>query len=1020
MNKRFMFVRNMFIATALFSYAGNAIAAPEDLNHALAVQAATQQTIDVKVKVFEEDGVTPVIGATVVVVGTTNGALTDFDGIASIPGVSTSAQLEIKYVGLETQLVKVNNRGDIVVVLKQDALTVDEIVVVGYGTQKKANLTGSVATVNQKAIENRPLQSVSQALQGQIPGVVAVQNSGRPGSQTASITIRGKNTINAGGPFVIIDGIPGDMNNIDPNDVESISVLKDAASSAIYGVQAANGVILITTKRGKSGQRVNVNYTGSFTVATPTVLPDYLGSYDYAVLYNESQRNQNPNITDSELRFKPEDLQKYKDGSSPYTHADTDWYDETFKRYTAETQHYMSISGGSDKTVYSGSLGLTYQDGNTSANDYSRNNMRFNVESEVVKWFKVGMNLSGYISTNNMGWDSPESLRQYTNRLAPIYSVFTDATESDYFYAGMANPVATMELQGSRKYRNYEYTANTYAQINFLPNLSLRGVYANRGNIYHNTGFQKAYSYGGSPLTQREGYDNSQYITRETIQALLNYNESFGKHDVAFLGGYEQYLLTNRFAQASRTGGGNNDLSESLNTLDPANQFNQSGGNDLARLSYFGRIQYAYADKYLFEANLRADASSRFPAGNRWGYFPSFSAAWRISQEKFMQNVDWLSNLKLRLGYGQTGNEEIDSNYASVDSYGYSSYIFGDAQYATVNEARYVNRQLSWATVTNYEAAIEAGFLQNKLSFELAYYRKETSDMLLRLPVPSILGASAPQQNAGAVRNTGFDLNINYNDTFDQVKFTASANIGYTKNEITELRGTEGADPDNSLYWFIEGESIGSFYGYKAIGLFRDAADVSNSALRTGREQPGDIKYEDLNGDGAITGADRMVIGKNYPSVTAGLTLGASWKNFDFQMFFQGVFDVDAYLSNEASFAFFNSGKVLSRHLDRWTPDNLDATYPRITNSDQINFETSSYWLQDASYVRLKNLTLGYTLPKKAVSSLGLQNIRVYFSGENLLTFTGMDDWDPEIVSSGRGAVYGNVKKYSLGLKVGF
>lgn len=996
-----------------------------------------QKTVSVKVTVYEEDGKTPVIGATVSVARTNNAVPTDVDGVAELRNVPANGQIEVTYVGMEPALVNVGASSDIKVILKASTVNLEEAIVVGYGTTKKANLTGSVATVSSKAIENRPLQTVSQALQGQVPGVVAIQNSGRPGSQSASITIRGKNTINAGGPYVLIDGVPGDMNNMDPNDVESISILKDAASAAIYGVQAANGVILITTKKGKSNQKATVNYTGSYTLAEPTVLPSYLGSYDYAVLYNESQYNENNKIQQAQYRFQPEDLRKYQDGSSPYTHANTDWYAETFRKLTNETQHYLSINGGTDKTVYSASVGWTYQNGKTDNNFYNRYNARFNVENQATKWLKIGMNLSGFVSENNMGWDTPEGLVQYTNRLAPIYPVYTDATETDYYYAGMQNPIAEKDLGGYRKYKRLEYSANLYAQVNILPKLSIKAVYANRGVNNNDTGFQKAFKYGKKAENLREGYNNSNYTTRETIQLLANWEETWGKHTVALLAGYEQYQSKYTFAEASRKGGGNNDLGESLNTLDPSNQYNKSGGNDMARQSYFGRVQYNFNSKYFFEANVRADASSRFAKDNRWGYFPSFSAAWRISQEKFMAgSSNWLSNLKLRVGYGKTGNEEVDGNYEYMSTYAYESYIFGETKYPTVYDKRYANADLRWATITNYEGAIEAGFLNNKLGFELAVYHKITDDMLLRLPVDQVLGADKPLRNAGQVTNTGFDLNLFYNDRFGDVGFNVSANVGYVKNKIINLKGSMGESVEgptsNDKYWYIEGESIGSFYGYRNIGMFRDAEDVKNSPKLFANDVPGNLKYADIDGydpvtgkktgkpDGKINAADREVIGTDFPAWTGGITVSANWKGLDLSLFFQGAFGAKAYLDGEASYAFYNGGKVLERHLDRWTPTNLDASYPRITNSYQGNFQTSSFWLQDMSYVRLKNVTLGYTFPKSVSSAIGMSNLRVYFSGENLFTFTDVKDWDPETTSTTRGGVYSNMKKYSFGLKFTF
>ncbi|MEG1635305.1 MAG: TonB-dependent receptor, partial [Rikenellaceae bacterium] len=808
----------------------------------------------------------PIIGATVMVAGTTKGAVTDAEGSFVIPGVKETDQLEISFMGYSTQKVTVGTQSKILISLKEDALNLDEVVVVGYGVNKKANLTGSVATLNPKAIESRPLQSVSQALQGQVAGVVAVQSSGRPGSQTAGITIRGKNSINAGGPLVIIDGIPGNMDTMDPNDVESMSILKDAASAAIYGVQAASGVILITTKKGSRSKAATVTYNGNISMATPTAVPDYLGSYDYAILYNESQYNQNHKIQQSSYRFQPADLQKYKDGSSPYTHADTDWYAETFRKWTLETQHYISISGGTEKTVYSGSVGMNLQNGKVSNNDYKRFNTRFNIETQATKWLKLGMNLAGYTSINKTGWESPEGLAQYANRLAPIYPIYNE--DGTYNGSGYQNPIAERDLSGWRKGKQTEWTETLYAQVNILPELSVKAVYANRQYNGNDTGFHRQYKYGGQGNKEREAYNNNSTTTRETMQALINYDKMFGKHSLNILAGYEQYQLKYRYVNASRKKGGSNELEESMDTLDPANQYNASSGHDITRQSLFGRIQYNYDSRYLFEANVRADASSRFAPSERWGYFPSFSAAWRISQEKFMKNVTWISNLKLRAGYGITGNEELQGNYEWQTTYGYNKYLMDDAPYQTVNESRYANQALTWANVKNAEGAIEAAFLNNTLGFELAVYNKITDGMLLKLPKPAIIGATPPQENAGKVQNTGLDLTVFHNGRAGDFAYNVSLNMGYVKNKFTDLKGTDGENPNDGKFWYIEGKPIGSYYGYRAVGLFRDADDVKNSPKRTAADQPGDIKYFDKDGNGKITPDDREVIGYNFPKWT--------------------------------------------------------------------------------------------------------------------------------------------------------
>lgn len=986
----------------------------------------TQQKKAINGVVFDGGMNEPLIGANVVVKGTTNGTVTDLDGKFTLEA-NPNDILVISSIGFKTLEIKASEAAKGKITLNEDSQALDEVVVVGYGVQKKANLTGSVATVKAETLESRPVSSVSAALAGQMPGVTAIQSSGRPGSQTGTITIRGKNSVNAVSPLVIVDGVPGSMNTIDPSDIESLTVLKDASSAAIYGVQAANGVILITTKKGKKGERARVSYSGNVAWATPTMRPKFLGSADYAMLYNEATLNDNPN---NPLRFSDEDIELYRNGTDPYGHPNTDWYKETMKKNSIETMHHLSISGGSEKTSYSASVGYTQQEGLIDANDYKRFNARTSIDSQINKWFSAGMNVSGYRGTLMDGWNSVASMTQFTNRATPIEGVRNE--DGDYLYHGKDNPVALLGRDGFKRTMDQQVNGTLYGQLNILPNLSAKALFSIRNDFRDESGFKTNIVYGEKNEANtglREGFEKQTWWNWYTTQVLVNYNETWGKHDLGVLAGFEQIDHRYKHLEATRKGGGNNELQESLSTLDASSQTNKETGYEVAHRSYFGRLQYSFADKYLFEANVRLDGSSRFASDNRWGTFPAFSAGWRITEEEFMKNADinWLSNLKLRVGWGQTGNEELKDEevYLTIPSYAYEKYMFGNSLYSTAYESRYANKDLKWATVTSLEGAIEASFLNNKIGFELAGYKKSTKDMLLLLPVQGIFGLDAPRQNAGEVRNTGFDLSIFHNNVVNKdFKYDVTFNLAYVHNELIDLKGTEGKEPGDGRdnFWFLEGYPIGSYYGYWADGYFNTEDDLKNHAKRTGTEQLGDIKYVDLNGDGKIDAAnDREIIGKEFPSWTAGLGANLYYKNFDLSFFFQGAFDVDAYVNGEAAYAFFNGGKVLERHLDRWTPTNHDASYPRITMADQINYQFSSYWLEDASYVRLKNLTIGYNIPKNLLNKINLERVKVYVTGENLFTITGMDSLDPESApSNSRGGLYSNVRKISVGLKVGF
>lgn len=954
----------------------------------------------------------PVIGATIKVKGTTGGAVTDVDGNFTLDA-PIGSELEISSIGYVKQVIKA--KGNLAVILKDDSQTLNELVVVGYGVQKKENLTGAVSSVNAEQLASRPVSSISSALAGEMPGVTAVQTTGAPGSQNASITVRGKNSINSASPLVIVDGVPGSMNVINPSEIESVTVLKDAASAAIYGVQAANGVILITTKKGKTG-KTSVSYNATFSWSSLLSKLDLVDAYGYAYLYNEAYLNDHPGATKP---FSDETVEKYRTGELP----STDWYKEALTGSGFEHQHNLTLSGGNDKTTYNLYLGYLGQDGVTKDIDYKRINARMNITSQINKYITLGLNASGYRGTKRDAWSGFTQVIQGISRSHPTDPVYDE--DGNFKFVGVDNPVAVQgrDKTGWTKDINQEVFLIGSAEIKPIKDLSIKGVYSWRNWTDDQLGFKKNWGYGTYNSGLREGYVRNYNYDYLTGQILVNYSKSFGDHNLAVLAGMESYDVKSRYVTATRKGGGNNNLDESLNTLDASSQKNTSGGTEMTRLSYFGRLQYNYAGKYLFEANIRRDASSRFPKASRWGTFPAFSAGWRISEEKFMKNVDWLSNLKLRLGWGKTGNEELASSdlYPSVPTYAYGSTMFGNTLYSTAYESRLVNDKLKWATVTNYELGLDAGFLDNKITMELSVYKKKTNDMLLYLPLQGVIGLDAPAQNVGSVQNTGFELTLGHNNRIGKDwKYNVSLNMAYNKNKIIDMAGTEGPTSDSNI-WNLEGYPINSYYGYVADGLFRTQEELDKGPKRTGNEKLGDIRYKDLDGDGKITAAgDRQIIGNQFPNWTGGFNFSVSYKNFELSGLLQGAFDCKRYYNGESSYAFYNSASCLNKHWNRWSEENPDGTFPRLSLSSQTNYVLSTFWLQDASYVRLKNLMLSYTLPMELIKHIGLSYAQVYVTGENLFTITGLDKGlDPESGNT-RGWSYSNVRKISLGLKLTF
>ena len=971
-NTYFTNARLLMLSVLLAGGMKPVFAAPDaSVNKVVEINDQQKQTVKGTVKDANGD---PIIGATVKVKGSTGGTVTDIDGKFTLDAPA-GAELEVSSIGYLKQIVKA--KGNIAIVLKDDSQTLDELVVVGYGVQKKENLTGAVASMNAEKLATRPVSSLSSALAGEMAGVTAVQTSGAPGGQNASITVRGQNSVNAASPLVIVDGVPGSMNVINPAEIESVTVLKDAASAAIYGVQAANGVILITTKKGKTG-KTTVSYNATFSWSSLLSKLDLVDAYGYAYLYNEAYLNDHPGATKP---FSDETVEKYRTGKLP----STDWYKEALTGSGFEHQHNLSLSGGNDKTTYNMYLGYLSQDGVTKDIDYNRINARMNITSQINKYITLGLNASGYRGTKQDAWAGYTQVIQGMSRSHPTDPVYDE--DGNFKYVGVDNPVAVQgrDKTGWKKTIDQEVFLIGSAEIKPIKDLSIKGVYSWRNWTQDQLGFKKTWGYGTYNSGQREGYVRNYNYDYLTGQILVNYNKSFGDHNLGVLAGMESYDVKYRYVTADRKGGGNNNLDSSLNTLDASSQKNKNGGTEMTRLSYFGRLQYNYAGKYLFEANVRRDASSRFPKNSRWGTFPAFSAGWRISEEAFMKNIDWLSNLKLRLGWGKTGNEELKSDdlYPAVPTYAYGSYMFGNSLYSTAYESRLVNDQLKWATVTNYELGIDAGFLNNKLTMELSVYKKKTNDMLLYLPLQGVIGLSAPAQNVGSVENRGFELVLGHNNRIGKDwSYNLSLNMGYNKNEIIDMAGTDGPIDNgyggtDDTQWNIEGYGVSSYYGYVADGLFRTEEELKKGPLRTGNEKLGDIRYKDLDDDGKITAADRKIIGNKMPKWTGGFNFRVGYKNFELSGLLQGAFDAKRYYNGEASYAFFNNASCLNKHWDRWSEENPNGNFPRLSLTSQTNYAFSSFWLQDASYVRMKNLTLAYTLPSEVISRIGLSFAQV-------------------------------------------
>lgn len=998
--------------------------------------ATTQQAGICKGLVKDATGES-VIGASVVVKGTTNGTITDFDGNFSLDGIKKGDVIVISYVGYQTQEIKWNG-SPLNVILKEDSKTLSEVVVVGYGTLKKANLSGSVAMVDSKELENRPIQNVSSGLQGLMPGVAITGTNGAPGQDAGKIRVRGIGTLNEAGPYILVDGIEtGTLSAVDPNDIESISVLKDAASAAIYGSKAANGVVLITTKRGKTGQ-TKISYSGYLSFQNATNMIERMGSYEYASLLNQALEAEGMS-----KRFNDTELQKFKDGNDPL-YPDTDWYDLAYKT-GVQHRHNVNINGGSENVKYMASLGYLNQTGILPNAGREQFNARTNLDMKINKRLSARMNLSfikndySDASSAYYGGSSDQIIRQL-NLIAPwIVARYDDGT---WGTISDGSPIAWLDSGMKVNRDNYNFSGMAAVDYEIFDGLklTLQGAYVN--NLQNYNYFQKYIKYNENKESDPSQLDERFYKwDRTNYDALLNYNKNFGKHNIKGLLGWHTEKYNYKYQKAVRKKFPNNELTD-MNAGDASTQSNEGYTAELAMISWFARINYDFAGKYLLEANIRADASSRFAEGHRWGYFPSFSGAWRISEEAFMESAkdSWLSGLKIRASWGWLGNQDALSGsnndyYPALNTYNLDSkYAFGGSLNSGYYQRKYRLETISWEKASTWGVGVDFT-LFNKLNGSLDYYNRKTTGIIMDVTVPKEFALDAYKDNVGSMRNSGIEINLSYNTKIGQVDFGIAGNFSYNKNEILDLGGgdpnkyldaTNGYSQRNKV-----GEAMNSYYIYRADGFFNSQEEADAYTAKYGNPfgktfKAGDLRYVDTNKDGKLTADDREYCGSSDPKIIYGFNINAGWKGIDLSLMFNGAAGVKRLFDGYEVYGNFSGDAAHPATIwrDAWTPDNHDASMPRIfydTNSASSSRSVQSdFWLQDTSYLRLKNLQLGYTLPKGWLNSVGVENIRIYYSVENLLTFDKMKiNIDPESTSQ-RLSSYPLLRTHAFGVNVTF
>ena len=979
------------------------------------------------------DALGPVAGASVVVKGTTNGTVTDMDG-NFVLDVNNGDILQVSFIGYVTQDIKYTGQATLTVNLVEDTQKLEEVIVVGYGTQKKVNMTGAVAQIDSKALENRPVQNVSTAMQGTMPGVQVTSGGGRPGQDGGTIRVRGVGTLNTADPYILVDGIEtGTMNSVDPNDIESISVLKDAASAAIYGSKASNGVILITTKRGKTG-KPRISYNGYVGLQKPTEMIDRISSYDYARLYNQSMVDAGLNP-----RFEQSDLDKFRDGSSPYTHPNTDWYDEAY-RTGVQHSHNVNVSGGTENVKYMGSVGYLGQTGILPNAERQQFNARTNLDMKLNERLNVRLNLAyiknDYSDPNSSyaGGSSDQIIRQL-NRIAPwIVSRYEDGT---WGTISDGSPIAWLDMDQTVDRKNQNFSGTLSADYKIIDGLvaTVTGSYVN--NQQHYRAFQKFIQYNPSKKSDPNKLNENFYgWHRATFDALLNYDKQFGEHGLKAMAGWHTEKYDYRENTSERKNFPTNDLTD-MDAGDAATQKNGGYTRELAMISWFGRINYDYAGKYLFEANIRADASSRFADGNRWGYFPSFSGAWRLSEESFMENTsEWLNNLKVRASWGLLGNQSaLDDYYPWMNTYNLdANYPLGGSLQSGYYQKSYKLASISWEKSRTWGLGFDAT-LNNKINVTFDYYDRKTTGIIMDVPVPDEFGLGAYKDNVGQMSNRGVEVILSYNNKWGDWSFGATGNFAYNKNILQDLGLTDGskdmADPNNSNKVRRIGEALNTYRVYKVDGFFEsDEAAQAWMDKYAGKEgypfskkfKAGDLIYQDANGDGKIDADDRVLAGSTDPKYTFGLNLNTAYKNFDLSMTFTGAAGVSRMINKEVTGYFAgDDSHPATVWLDAWTPENKNATMPRVAYDETSNnYNASTFWVQNSSYLRMKNLQFGYSLPKNVIKSVGIENVRFYYSVENLFTIHNMlVSVDPEIGSE-RASSFPLTQTHAFGVNITF
>lgn len=973
----------------------------------------------------------PLSAVTVKATNNATATTTDANGNYEINLPAGTQSLRFSLLGYGDRQIEISSSTRIDVTMTASVSDIDEVVVVGYGTQKKVNLTGSVAQVSSKDLLKRNASNTSIALQGLIPGVSVSTTSGRPGYDGAGIKIRGTGSLNSeNGPLVLIDGVEGYMNFLDPNSIESITVLKDAASASIYGSRASNGVILVTTKRG-SEDALSINYSGFVGTNMPTNFPEPVSAIEYMEAINVARKNNNQTP-----QYSDDIINTYKtQGADNFNFYDSNWKDLLVSNNALTHNNSLSFSGGSKRIRTFANFAHYYQDGNIPNNKYTRSTLKLNNDFTMNSWLRGGIDLNIRQSkVTAPANDSPEALFNKVTTFVPVFSAINSDGTWGYGQNG-DNPIASAKASGVSTTTTPELAIKGFLSLTPLEGLEIYTNYSQ--NRLENKADQflkpyETYETGVYKVTYpTTGNDKSEswgqtIINQFNLQA--SYEKNLGSHYFKLLGGMQTEELLGRSFAAGRKFFKYAGF-EDLNNGDVLSATNSGSHYEWAMLSYYGRLNYNYLERYLLEVNSRFDASTRFKGKNQWGYFPSVSAGWRISEEPFFQNIkNSINDLKLRGSYGTLGNQAIGSYYPYAAAiYSGQGYWFDYNQGTGVAQTEVANENISWEKSRQFNVGLDAQLFNSRLGLTVDVFRRKTYDMLQRFPIPSYVALTPPWENRGDIENKGWEVSATWKDQINDFNYSITANVTDIRNKALNLYGNEYID---GIYTTREGEALSSFFGYVSDGLFQTQEEIDNSPVygTKANTKPGYVRYVDISGpdgvpDGVIDTYDRTILGSNMPRCEYSLNLSAEWKGFDLTLFFQGIGKKDLFYTGSGVRPFLVGRSMFKYQLDYWSEENRDAEFPILLidgSGNNPNNIASDFWMKSGAFMRLKNLTLGYTLPKAWTERMQTKQFRVYFNAQNLLTFSNAyEGYDPENAFSS-GSFYPLMKTFTFGLNVNF